>query len=188
MENDNLEEDNSIELKEINKNESTYSHIMNSNNPLIVISRNQWIKFRNLNNNQQMMTFSFVFICLMLFGILDNLIYCFICLFYPVWGTLYSIKQSNNDNYLIWLVYWIVYSFLQTVEYILPLYNLPYYTTIKTITLFVCFMPQSSTINKFTSKYSLTNLLVDKCNPYLENIKKVFIFIRLIDSDDTKED
>lgn len=199
-ENQNIQETTSVEVNEVNETENynlfnqAYLKIVElstSDHPFVVVARTQWSKFRSLEDSQQMMAFSFVFVCLMAFGLLDNLIFGFICLCYPTWATLTSVTPESvkfkNDSSSQWAVYWIVFSWLSIFEYYLPLYNIPYYTVVKTLALFVCFMPKPNTISKLTEKYSLTNQLVEVCGPYLEKVESLFSFLRMADISLSKE-
>lgn len=175
-----MSETQEIEMKEMNNKNvfsQMHSKLLNSNHPIITVSSGQWSKFRNLENNQQMMAFSFVFICLMAFGILDNLIFGFVCMCYPTWATFASLESNAS----MWAIYWVVFCWWSLFEYYLPMYNITYYTLIKTLVLYLCFMPQPNTISKITNKYNLTNQLVKSSEPYFEKAKHLFTFFRMVD-------
>ena len=108
-------------LQKISENHVTQSilNFVKSDNTIMLFLRAQWKKFRNLKETHQLMTLSFVLVCLMAFGIFDNLIYHFICLGYPTHESFRS-SQNSPEQYL-WMNYWMAYVWITFVENIIPL-------------------------------------------------------------------
>ena len=76
---------------------------------------------------------------LILKGIFSIYITNFVCIFYPIYLTLYNIELENNDINNKWISYWIIFAIFSLVDNFERF--IPYYLFLKYNFLVWCFFP-----------------------------------------------
>jgi hypothetical protein len=155
---------------------STY--IKDTNNPIVIVVKSQWNKFTTLEDYAQLTSFGLILLFLMLFGIFQYLIYYFVCIGYPVYGSLMTCTTNSKLNFY-WITYWIVFTGINFVEEYSLLHYVPYYTTAKMLFLFICFMPKPKSIVLYTKQYNLNEKIYNKCLIYLNKVHAFFKSIKM---------
>ena len=155
-----------------------YTNIKKSNNPVVIIIKSQWNKFTSLEDYAQLTSFGIILLFLMLFGIFQYLIYYFICIGYPIYGSLITCNKNSELNFY-WITYWIIFTSINFIEEYSLLHYIPYYITCKMLFLFIFFIPKPKSIIIYTKHYNINKKLYDKCIIYLDKVDIFFKSIKM---------
>lgn len=155
-----------------------YNYVKESNNPIVIILKSQWNKFTSLEDYAQLTSFGLILLFLMLFGIFQYIIYYFICIAYPIYGSLMTCDKKSDINFY-WITYWVIFTIINFIEDYSLLHYIPYYTTVKMLFLFICFMPKPNSIIIYTKHYNLNKYIFNKSTKYLNNVDTFFKTIKM---------